>query len=117
VLGRDQAATTFTNVVSATNYQFVQGNNVVSIPVTATVADVRLRFNSNTGAPSAQVAEVEVCGTPAPNPDLTVSNVSFSPASPNETSSVTLSATVNNIGDSASAATTVNFSLSGTLKG
>ena len=72
ILGRDQASTTYTNLVSAANYQFVQGNNVVNIPVTATTADVRLRFNSNTGAPSGQVAELEVCGTPAPNPDLVV---------------------------------------------
>ena len=76
---------------------------MVTVPVSATTADVRLRFNSNTGAPSGQVAEFEVCGTPAPNPDLTVSNVTWSPASPIETNTITLSATVNNIGDSASA--------------
>ncbi len=99
------------------NYTFTQGTNVVSIPVTATLADVQLRFNSNTGAPSGQVAEFEVCGTPAPNPDLTVSNVTWSPTSPVETSTVTLSATVANIGDQASPASSVNFYLGSTLKG
>jgi hypothetical protein len=117
VLGRDQAATGYINLVSAQNYTFVQGNNVVNIPVTATTADVQLRFNSNTGAPSGQVAELEVCGTPAPNPDLTVSNVTWSPASPVETTTVSLSATVTNAGDLASGPTNVNFYLGGTLKG
>nr|WP_245602085.1 discoidin domain-containing protein [Hamadaea tsunoensis] len=117
VLGRDQAATTYTNLVNAADYQFVQGNNVVSIPVTATTADVQLKFSANTGAPSGQVAELEVCGTPAPNPDLTVSNPTWTPASPDETSSVTLSTTVTNTGDLASAATTVGFYLNGELKG
>ena len=117
VLGRAQSASGYTNLVSAANYTFTQGTNVVSIPVTATVADVQLRFNSNTGAPSGQVAEFEVCGTPAPNPDLTVSNVTWSPTSPIETSTVTLSATVANIGDQPSPASSVNFYLGSTLKG
>ena len=81
ILGRDQASANFTNMVPAANYQFLQGNNVVNVPVSATAADVRLRFNSNTGAPSGQVAEFEVCGTPAPNPDLVVSSVSWTPGS------------------------------------
>ena len=117
ILGRDQASGTYANLVSAANYQFVQGTNLVSVPVTATTADVQLRFNSNTGAPGAQVAELEVCGTPAPNPDLTVSNVSWTPASPSETSAITLSATVQNIGSASAAATTVNFSLGGAVVG
>ena len=117
ILGRDQSSSTYTNLVSAASYQFTQGNNVVTVPVSASTADVRLRFNSNTGAPSGQVAEFEVCGTPAPNPDLTVSNVTWSPASPIETNTITLSATVNNIGDNASGATAVGFYVDGTLKG
>jgi len=117
VLGRDQAGSTFTSLVSAADYQFVQGNNVVAIPVSATTSDVRLRFTSNTGAPSGQVAEFEVCGTPAPNPDLVVSSVSWTPASPNETSAITLSATVQNAGTAAAGATTVNFSLGGLVVG
>ncbi|MEV4120298.1 CARDB domain-containing protein [Micromonospora sp. NPDC049645] len=117
VLGRDQASSTYTSLVSAAAYQFVQGTNVVTIPVTATTADVQLRFTGNTGAPSGQVAELEVCGTPAPNPDLVVSSVTWSPTSPSEVSPVTLSAVVQNIGSAAAGATTVNFSLAGALVG
>ena len=117
VLGRDQAASGYTNLVSAANYTFTQGNNVVTIPVSATTADVRLRFNSNTGAPSGQVAELEVYGVAAPNPDLVPSNVTWSPASPLENQAVTLSATVTNTGDLASSATTVGFYLGTTLRG
>jgi hypothetical protein len=117
VLGRDQASGTYTNLVSAANYQFVQGNNVVNIPVSATTADVRLSFNSNTGAPSGQVAEIEVCGTPAPNPDLVVTAASWTPTSPNEASAIALSATVHNGGTAASAASTVNFNLGGAVVG
>ncbi|MFK3979027.1 CARDB domain-containing protein [Micromonospora sp. NPDC050397] len=117
ILGRDQGSTTYTSLVAAANYQFVQGNNVVSVPVGATTADVRLQFNSNTGAPSGQVAEFEVCGTPAPNPDLVVTSTTWTPASPTETSAITLSATVQNIGSAAAGATTVNFSLGGAVVG
>ncbi|HCT79147.1 MAG TPA: hypothetical protein DGT23_21835 [Micromonosporaceae bacterium] len=117
ILGRDQAATGYTSLLGAADYQFVQGNNVRNIPLSATTADVRLRFNSNTGAPSGQVAELEVCGTPAPNPDLVVSSTSWTPASPNETTAITLSATVQNVGSAAAGATTVNFSLGGVVVG
>ncbi|MFF0314131.1 CARDB domain-containing protein [Micromonospora sp. NPDC005252] len=117
VLGRDQASSAYTSLVSAAAYQFVQGANVVTIPVTATTADVQLRFTGNTGAPSGQVAELEVCGTPAPNPDLVVSSVTWSPTSPTEASAVTLSAVVQNIGSASAGATTVNFSLAGAVVG
>ncbi|MFD6564884.1 CARDB domain-containing protein [Micromonospora profundi] len=117
VLGRDQASSAYTNLVSAAGYQFVQGVNTVTIPVSATTADVQLRFTGNTDAPSGQVAELEVCGTPAPNPDLVVSSVTWSPTSPSEVSPVTLSAVVRNIGSAAAGATTVNFSLAGGVVG
>ncbi|MFI5928888.1 CARDB domain-containing protein [Micromonospora sp. NPDC051543] len=117
ILGRDQASSSYTSLVSAAAYQFVQGVNTVTIPVSATTADVQLRFTGNTGAPSGQVAELEVCGTPAPNPDLVVSSLSWSPTSPSEVSAITLSAVVQNIGTAAAAATTVNFSLAGALVG
>ncbi|MEH1028834.1 CARDB domain-containing protein [Micromonospora profundi] len=117
VLGRDQASSAYTNLVSAVSYQFVQGSNTVTIPVSATTADVQLRFTGNTGAPSGQVAELEVCGTPAPNPDLVVSSVTWSPTSPSEVSPVTLSAVVRNIGSAAAGATSVNFSLAGGVVG
>ncbi|WP_327042922.1 discoidin domain-containing protein [Micromonospora ureilytica] len=117
VLGRDQASSSYTSLVSAAAYQFTQGANVVTIPVSATTADVQLRFTGNTGAPSGQVAEFEVCGTPAPNPDLVVSSVTWSPTSPSEVSPVTLSAVVQNIGSASAGATTVNFSLAGAVAG
>ncbi|MFY1619857.1 CARDB domain-containing protein [Micromonospora sp. WMMD736] len=117
VLGRDQASSSYTSLVSAAAYQFVQGVNTVTIGVSATTADVQLRFTGNTGAPSGQVAELEVCGTPAPNPDLVVSSVTWSPTSPSEVSAITLSAVVQNVGTAAAAATTVNFSLAGTVVG
>jgi len=117
ILGRDQASGSFVNLVSAASYQFTQGNNVVNIPVTSTAADVQLRFNSNTGAPSGQVAEFEVCGTAAPNPDLVVSAMTWTPASPNEASTITLSATVRNAGTASAGATTVNFALAGSVVG
>ncbi|MGW4801315.1 CARDB domain-containing protein, partial [Nonomuraea sp. NPDC004297] len=89
--------------------------NTVTIPVTGKAADVRLQFTANTGAPSGQVAEFQIFGTPAPNPDLTVSGLTASPAAPVETDTVTLSVTVRNAGTAASAATSVNF-YAGTTK-
>ncbi|MEV5896577.1 CARDB domain-containing protein, partial [Nonomuraea fuscirosea] len=84
---------------------------------TATAADLRLQFTANTGAPGGQVAEFQISGTPAPNPDLTVSGLASSPAAPVETDTVTLSATVRNAGSAASAATSVAFSAGGTKVG
>ncbi|MGN9763849.1 discoidin domain-containing protein [Micromonospora sp. SD12] len=112
VLGRDQGSSTFTTRVGAANYSFnPTSGNTVTIPVSGAAADVRLSIASNTGAPAGQVAEFQVIGTPAPNPDLTVTGMSFSPSAPVETSTVTLSATVRNAGSAASGATNVNFYL------
>ncbi|MEU8206408.1 discoidin domain-containing protein [Streptosporangium sp. NPDC049046] len=116
VLGRGQGSTTFTTLAAAANHTFDPASgNTVTIPVSGAYADVQLRFTSNTGAPAGQVAEFQVIGTPAPNPDLTITGVTASPASPVETDSVTLSATVRNGGSAASGATNVNFYL-GTTK-
>ena len=119
VLGRDQAATAYTSLVARADYAFSPSvsQNSVTVPVTARTADVQLQFFSNTGAPGGQVAELQVLGTMAPNPDLTVTTASWSPASPNETTTITLSATVQNIGTAASPATTLNFSLGGQVVG
>jgi hypothetical protein len=119
VLGRDQGSTTFNNVVSSATYSFnPSSGNSVTIPVNnASLADVQLRFTANTGAPSGQVAEFQVMGVPAPNPDLTISALTWSPASPVETSAISLTATVRNIGDLGSGATNVNFYLGTTLAG
>ncbi|AQZ66308.1 putative secreted protein [[Actinomadura] parvosata subsp. kistnae] len=116
VLGREQSATSFTTLAAQATYTFDPATgNTVTIPVSGKAADVRLQFTGNSGAPSGQVAEFQIFGTPAPNPDLTVSGLSSSPAAPVETDAVTLSATVKNTGTAASAATTVNF-YAGTAK-
>ncbi|MET7819751.1 discoidin domain-containing protein [Micromonospora zamorensis] len=118
VLGRDQGSSSFTTLVGAANYTFNPGSgNTVAIPVSGAAADVRLSIASNTGAPAGQVAEFQVFGTPAPNPDLTVTGMSFSPSAPVETSAITLSATVRNAGSAASGATNVNFYLGATRVG
>ncbi|WP_328422422.1 discoidin domain-containing protein [Micromonospora sp. NBC_00389] len=118
VLGRDQGSSTFTTLVGAANYSFNPASgNTVTIPVSGAAADVRLSIASNTGAPAGQVAEFQVFGTPAPNPDLTVTGMSFSPSAPVETSTITLSATVRNAGSAASGATNVNFYLGSTRVG
>ncbi|MFF4192169.1 discoidin domain-containing protein [Nonomuraea sp. NPDC001831] len=112
VLGREQGASGFTSLVSSAAYTFDPGSgNTVTVPVGARVADVRLSFTANTGAPAGQVAELQVMGVPAPNPDLTVTSLSWSPQAPVETDAVTLSAVVRNAGNAASAATDVAFSL------
>jgi len=118
VLGHDQNSTTFSNLVSAATYTFNPATqNTVTIPVGATASSVQLRFTSNSGAPGGQVAEFQIMGTPAPNPDLTVTGLTWSPASPIETDAVTLSATVKNIGLLAAPTTSVNFYLGSSLVG
>ncbi len=118
VLGRDQGATAFTSLKARANYDFSPSSgNTVAIPVAGRVADLRLQLFSNTGAPGGQVAELQVIGTPAPNPDLVVTSTSWTPASPNETSPIALSATVQNIGNAAAGATTANFNIGGTVVG
>ncbi|MEO3871754.1 discoidin domain-containing protein [Nonomuraea sp. B12E4] len=118
VLGREQSASGFASLVSATSYAFDPATgNSVTIPVTAKVADVRLQITANSGAPGGQVAEFQIFGTPAANPDLTVSNLTAAPGSPIETDAVTLSATVRNAGTAGSAATSVNFYVGTTRAG
>ncbi|MFB9237638.1 discoidin domain-containing protein [Plantactinospora siamensis] len=116
VLGREQSATGFATLVGSATYAFnPASSNTVTIPVTATAADVRLQFTANSGSSNGQVAELQVIGVPAANPDLTVTGVTAAPAAPVETDAITLSATVRNAGTAASAATDVNFYL-GTTK-
>jgi hypothetical protein len=116
VQGREQSASGFTQLVAPKSYSFDPGSgNSVTIPVTARVADVRLVFSANSGAGGGQAAEVQVIGVPGPNPDLTVSSLTTSPAAPVETDPITANATVKNIGTSASGATDVSFYL-GTTK-
>ncbi|MGW6201585.1 CARDB domain-containing protein [Kribbella sp. NPDC055110] len=119
VLGREQSATTFTSAVARTDYQFdpSANQNTVTIPVTGRYADLRLQVFSNTGAPGGQVAELQVFGTPAPNPDLVVTTVDWSPANPSESTPITLSATVKNNGSAAAPASSLNFLLNGSTAG
>ncbi|MYV51548.1 discoidin domain-containing protein [Streptomyces sp. SID3212] len=118
VLGREQNATGLTSLVAAKDYTFTPGTgNSVTIPVSARVADVQLKFNSNTGSGAGQVAEFQILGDPAPNPDLQVTAVSASPASPVESDAITVSATVRNAGALAAPASTVDLRLSGTKVG
>ncbi|KAK1185499.1 discoidin domain-containing protein [Streptomyces sp. NBS 14/10] len=115
VLGRDQDATAFTGLVAAKDYTFnPSSGNTVTIPVSGAAADIQLRFTANSGAPGAQVAEFQVIGTPAANPDLKVTGITNTPAAPLETDAVSLSATVTNSGTKASKATDLNFTLGGT---
>ncbi|MFJ1784615.1 CARDB domain-containing protein [Streptomyces anulatus] len=119
VLGRTQDGTAFTSLRARAGYAFnPAGNqNTVTIPVDGRVADLQLKFFANTGAPGAQIAEIQVRGTAAPNPDLTVSALSWSPSSPSETDDITVEGTVRNAGSAASPATTVNVSLGGVVVG
>ncbi|MET0237948.1 MAG: discoidin domain-containing protein [Kibdelosporangium sp.] len=116
VLGREQSASAVTSLVPATTYNFDPATgNSVTIPVAARVADVQLRFTANSGAGGGQAAEFQVIGAAAPNPDLTVTSSSWTPASPVETDSITASAVVRNAGALAAGATDLNFYL-GTTK-
>ncbi|WP_066949922.1 discoidin domain-containing protein [Microtetraspora fusca] len=118
VLGREQSASGFTGLVPAATYTFNPASgNTVTIPVSARVADVRLTFTANSGASAGQVAEFQVIGVPAPNPDLTVTSMSWSPSAPVETDAVTMSAVVKNIGTAPSGATDVGFYLGGAKVG
>ncbi|MFI0572991.1 discoidin domain-containing protein [Streptomyces tendae] len=100
VLGRAQDASGLTSLVDAKDYVFdpASGGNSVTIPVGERAADVQLKFTSNTGATAGQVAEFQVVGTPAPNPDLEVTGLTTSPGSPVESDEITVSATVRNSG-------------------
>ncbi|MGG4107079.1 discoidin domain-containing protein [Paenibacillus lautus] len=118
VLGHDQSSTNFSDLVSAQSYTFNPASgNFVIIPIAATVKRLQLNITSNSGAPAGQIAEFEVYGTPAQNPDLTITDMSWTPVSPNENDNITLSATVKNIGELEAGATTVNFYLNDTKAG
>ncbi|MGW3962773.1 discoidin domain-containing protein [Amycolatopsis sp. NPDC005003] len=116
VEGREQSASAFTTLAAAQTYSFSPATgNTVTIPLGGRAADVRLRVTANSGAGGGQAAEFQVFGVPAPNPDLTISGVSWSPQNPVETDAITVSATVRNAGTVASGATNVNLYL-GTTK-
>ncbi|MEU2600733.1 CARDB domain-containing protein [Streptomyces hirsutus] len=119
VLAREQAASGFTSIKARADYTFnpASGGNTVTIPVTGRHADVQLRFTHNSAGYGAQIAELEVMGTAAPHPDLVVTDLTWTPASPTESDAVTVRATVRNAGTAASPASTLDVSLEGTLAG
>ncbi len=118
VLGRAQGAAGYTSLKARADYAFnPSSQNTVTIPVTGRVADLQLQVFSNTGAPGGQVAELQVVGSWAPNPDLVVTGLTWTPASPTEATDVTVTATVRNSGTAAAAATTVDVRLGGNTVG
>ncbi|MFD9245329.1 discoidin domain-containing protein [Streptomyces sp. NPDC059556] len=115
VLGREQSATGFSGITAAKSHTFDPASgNTVTIPVTARVADVQLKFTANTGSAAGQLAEFQVIGVPAPNPDLEVTGLTTTPASPVESDPITVSATVRNSGPAAAPASAVALRLGGT---
>ncbi|MFH9727645.1 discoidin domain-containing protein [Streptomyces sp. NPDC017254] len=115
VLGREQSASGFTGLTAAKSYTFdpASGNTVI-LPVSARVADVQLKFTANSGSAAGQLAEFQVIGVPAPNPDLEVTGLTTTPASPVESDPITVGATVRNSGPAAAPASTVALRLGGT---
>ncbi|MFB7593786.1 CARDB domain-containing protein [Streptomyces sp. NPDC056160] len=119
VLGRAAGESGFTSLKDRADHTFSpsQNENTVTIPVAGRAADVRLQFFGNTGAGGAQVAEFEVIGAAAPAPDLTVTELTWSPRSPSEADPVTVEATVRNTGTAAAPPTTVDVSIEGAVAG
>ncbi|MEU9852667.1 CARDB domain-containing protein [Streptomyces sp. NPDC047974] len=119
VLGRASDATGFTTLKARADYAFnpSSGQNTVTIPVTGRVSDLRLTGFSNSGAPGAQVAEIQVLGTAAPAPDFVVNELTWEPSTPSEADDVTAKVTVRNAGTAAAPATTANVSAEGTVAG
>ncbi|WP_328877036.1 discoidin domain-containing protein [Streptomyces sp. NBC_00299] len=119
VLGRAQNASEYTSLKARADYTFnpSSNQNAVTIPVTGRYADVQLKIYTNSSGFGGQVAEFQVIGVGAPNPDLTVTELTWTPAAPSESDAITVNATVRNGGSAAGAATTLNVSLGGTVAG
>ncbi|MBM7115806.1 CARDB domain-containing protein [Archangium primigenium] len=66
VLGHNTSTSAFSTLVAAATYTFNPATgNQVTIPVSATVSEVRLQFASNSGSSGAQIAEFQVLGSPS----------------------------------------------------
>lgn len=118
VLSHDQTTSAFTTLIAPADYTFNPATgNKVTIPVNVTASAVQLKFTANSGASGGQVGEFQIIGTKAPNPDLTISDITWSPASPVETDTITLTATVNNIGSASAPPAEVQFYLNETFVG
>lgn len=106
---------TYSNKISG-SYSFnPASSNVVTITFPETSARfIRLSFTSNTGAVGAQVAEYEIYGNgtvenpTGGTPDLVVTDITWSPASPSTGNNVTFSAVIKNQGSGATSAGTIN---------
>jgi hypothetical protein len=116
---RAQGASAFTTLAASAGRVFnpASGANTVTTTVSGNCVEVRLVFTANTGAPGAQVAEFEVWGTAAAAPDLTITAISWAPASPIETDALTFPVTVKNQGTGSSTATTVSLTLNDAATG
>ncbi|GAA2926370.1 discoidin domain-containing protein [Streptomyces enissocaesilis] len=115
VLGREQSASDFTGLVAAKSYTFDPASgNSVTVPVSGRVADVQLKFTANSRSSAGQLAEFQVIGVPAPNPDLEVTDLTTTPAAPVESDAITVKATVRNSGTAAAPASAVALRLGGT---
>lgn len=118
VLGNNVNDSTMTTLINAQAYTFDPRNsNSITIPVSAAVKQLQINILNNTGATAGQIAELEVYGVAAPNPDLIVSSLSWMPTAPLETSSITLQATVENTGSVNSPPAEVNFYVDNILAG
>ncbi|MEV8627311.1 CARDB domain-containing protein [Streptomyces sp. NPDC051079] len=119
IQARAAGATAFTTLKARDDYAFSpsSGQNTVTVPVTGRYADIRLAFHSNTGAPGAQVAELQVLGTAAPAPDLVLTDLTWTPAVPTESDAVTVRATVRNAGTATAPASAVAVSVEGAVAG
>lgn len=97
----------YTTRAASNTYTFnPSSSNTVTITFTEISARyIRLNFTANSGATGGQVAEFEVYGTaPSGTPDLIVTDISWSPASPATGNAVTFSATIKNQGTGATPA-------------
>ncbi|WP_369206922.1 CARDB domain-containing protein [Streptomyces sp. PU-14G] len=119
VLGREQSAGGFTSLKARKDYRFspTENANSVAIPVTGRYADLRLKISGNSSGYGGQVAEFQVIGTKAPNPDLTLTDLTWDPAEPTENDRITANATVRNTGSADADKTTVEASLEGAVAG
>ncbi|MBC8061706.1 MAG: discoidin domain-containing protein [Clostridiaceae bacterium] len=101
----------FTTITALATYTFNPStSNTVTINFTNTnTRYVRLSFTTNSGSTGAQVAEFEVYGgTTTSQPDLSVTALTFTPANPTVGQTVTLTATVKNIGTATTPAGVTN---------
>ncbi|HIW31798.1 MAG TPA: carbohydrate-binding protein, partial [Candidatus Paenibacillus intestinavium] len=110
LLGREQNSSTFTSLLAPTQFTFDPvSQNTVTISVEATVSNIQVHFTTNSGSQSGQVAELQIWGTSLPKPDLIVSDMTWSPATPDESDSILINTIVQNVGTVAASASDVGI--------